>query len=124
MRNIVLAVTLIISINVYGQTKLVERGDFSTNLKEKFYVLKSDKNIREGEYKAYALMQNYLTVEGAYKNNLKDSVWKYYSAGKNLVLEGTFKADRKVGIWNAYIRQQVQVSYDYTNRKLLFLNLH
>jgi len=64
--------------------------------REIFFVLKSDKTIRHGEYNKFDFRNN-LLVKGYYKQGAKDSIWECYSFKKELSLK-----------------------YDYTNNKLLF----
>lgn len=105
---------------VSAQTKQIVTEDRDHNRIEKYYVLEKNHDIKEGEYKVYGFFQGYLRVDGFYKNNLKDSLWRMYAYGNKLLLEGKYKADKKTGTWTAYDSQnQIQVQYDYTNKSLL-----
>ncbi len=67
-------------------------------MNETFYVLKSDSEIKHGDYKKYSRFNsNKLLVYGYYKQGVKDSVWSYFDFNGEL----TFK-------------------YDYTKNELLF----
>jgi TonB family protein len=105
-----------------AQTELVEIKDPKAKIREQYYVLTSDKKIREGEYKKFDYYSAQLNQTGFYKNNQKDSIWRYYLSGdkQNVSLEGNYQNDKRVGIWNSYITSEVQVSYDYSAGKLLF----
>jgi TonB family C-terminal domain len=66
--------------------------------KETFYVLKSDKKIRHGEYKKYNFLGN-LSVSGYYKLGVRDSIWECF--------------DRK---------GEPVSKYNFTKNELLFIN--
>jgi len=63
---------------------------------EIFYVLKSDKKVRHGEYKMFDF-KGKLLVNGYYKYGAKDSIWEYYNSKERLISK-----------------------YDYTNDELIF----
>lgn len=116
-------IAIIISGNVFAQTTRVTNEDKSLGIKEKYYVLKSDKNIKEGAYAAYTIFGDQLVCEGFYKNNLKDSIWNYYNFQHKLAGFGKYSNGEKVGVWNAFdSKGGLQVQYDYTNKKLLVYN--
>ena len=119
-------IVLILGLICFGfsadaQTKSVVVESKDTNLKEKYYVLKSDNTIKQGEYAAYSLFWGGLLFEGFYDHNKKDSLWKYYGFGQKLGESGYYKDDNKTGVWTAYDYDgQLQVKYDFTNQKLIF----
>ena len=116
-------IAIIISGHLFAQTKKVTNEDKSLGIKEKYYVLKSDKSIKEGAYAAYAIFGEQLVCEGFYKNNLKDSIWYYYNFQGRLAEAGKYENGEKAGVWNAYdSKGKLQVQYDYTSRKLLIYN--
>jgi len=113
-------IAITISINLLAQTKSVTNEDQPSGLKEKYHVLKSNKNIKEGPYAAYSIYGDQLVCEGLYKNNLKDSVWNYYNFQHKLAEFGSYSNGEKVGIWNAFdSKGGLQIQFDYTNKKLL-----
>lgn len=63
---------------------------------ETFFVLKSDKTIKHGEYNKFSY-KNTLLIKGFYKQGLKDSIWECYN------FDG-----------------QISLKYDYSKNKLLF----
>ena len=67
-----------------------------TENNEKFYVLKSDKTTKHGEYKKFSF-NNKLLVRGLYKKGLKDSIWDCYN------LDG-----------------ELNLKYDYTKSEVVF----
>jgi len=117
-------IAIIISGHLFAQTQKVTNEDKSLGIKEKYYVLKSDKNIKEGAYAAYAIFGDQLVCEGSYKNNLKDSIWNYYNYQHKLVEFGKYEKGEKAGIWNVFdSKGGLEVQYDYTNKNLLVYNL-
>lgn len=120
MKHCLFVYFFLLPLILSAQTKMVTRETPKENLVEKYSVLSSDKNIKEGEYKSYRSYLNRITSEGFYKNNQRDSSWKFYALSGEVQLQGSYKNDKRVGIWNAYVRGQVQVQYDYTNKTLLF----
>jgi TonB family protein len=120
MKINLLALALLTTINVYGQTKKISHFDFKIAKKEVYYVLKSDKSFREGEYKAFRsdASASALLVEGYYHNNKKDSTWKYYSGGQ-LVAQGNYTNGEKTGTWAGYTRGFERLKYDFDKQELL-----
>jgi len=73
---------------------------------EVYYVLKSDKNIRSGQYLKYFESMNMsdksIEVYGNYDNNKKTGAWIFCDAenmANPLLSIGEFKNDKKVGKW-------------------------
>jgi len=118
-----LCLILLLSFKLFAQkTKQVVSDNLSRNTREIYSVLKADNETLEGPYKTYTLSKNDLLQEGFYHRDQKDSLWRYYT-NKGVLLEGSYKTNEKIGIWSAYDAQhQLQVKYDYTNKKLLFFN--
>jgi TonB family protein len=90
---------ILISGNLFSQTVKITNDVREKGIKEKFYVLKSDNNIKEGPYASYSRYRGQLLCEGFYKNNIRDGIWIGYN----------------------YDGQQ-QVKYDYIHKKLLAFN--
>lgn len=57
-----------------------------TETGETYYVLKSDKTIKHGEYKKFAYNHS-LLVKGFYKQGLKDSIWECYNFNGEVTLK-------------------------------------
>ena len=93
MKLILSLFAIVITGSLFAQTKQITKFDHVLSLKERYDVLISDTNIRQGEY---ALLSSKLIRKGYYKNNRRDSIWTSYN----------------------YAREP-QVVYDYTNMKLI-----
>ena len=123
MKLILSLIAITISANLFAQTKEITNWDSYLGIKEKYHVLESDKNIKEGAYTAYTISDDKLICKGYYKNNLKDSIWNYYSRLNKLAEFGKYLNGEKVGVWNAYdSNDDLEVQFDYTNKKLLTYN--
>ncbi|OOQ61306.1 energy transducer TonB [Mucilaginibacter pedocola] len=93
--------------------------DNARRLKEKYYVLNSNNEIRQGEYKAFGKYSSLLQSDGFYKNNLKDSVWHEYSYAGKVLLEGNYKAGARTGEWCAFDNDgRLLIKYDYDKQEL------
>ncbi|MBD1393577.1 energy transducer TonB [Mucilaginibacter glaciei] len=120
MKRLLLYLVLLTPAILSAQTKLVTDRDEDNNIVEKYEVLKAAPTIKDGGYKKYTYRNNELVCEGFYKNDQRDSTWKYYALPNQLSLEGQFHADQRTGVWTAYSRGMEQVKYDYTTKQLLF----
>lgn len=67
-------------IQIYSQDiELLAKQTKNPNSTEKYYVLKSDENVRQGLYEKL-LSGNSLTIKGYYSRNKKDSIWVFYTS--------------------------------------------
>lgn len=111
---------------LFGQvTKKVTVESKNKSYKEVYYVLKSKKSIRQGNYQKMGY-KNDLLINGFYKNGLKDSIWtEYLHGGINKKSEGKYAADKKVGVWNYYdSKGDVEQKYDYTKNELVYFKFN
>lgn len=119
MKPKLLTLFLLVSLGVKAQTKQVTHSDYFIGLKEVYNVLTADKTVREGEYKLFGTSgKATLLVEGYYRNNLKDSTWKYYSQGQ-LVANGQYKNGEKTGVWIGYTRGFERLKYDFDKQQFV-----
>ncbi|MBB6108545.1 TonB family C-terminal domain-containing protein [Mucilaginibacter lappiensis] len=110
----------LLSLHASAQTKQITNNDYALGIKERFYVLKSNKDFREGQYLAYNQTGNTIFCQGYYKNNQKDSLWTYYSFDAKVAAKGYYKENKKVGVWDAYnFKEELQVRYDYSTKQLI-----
>jgi len=82
--------------------------------KEIYYVLKSDKKVRQGPYCKLGCNDS-AEVEGFYKNGLKDSIWTGWPAS------GVYSLGKKKGVWAYYnFVGQLEQKYDHSTNELLY----
>jgi TonB family protein len=125
MKLPLLLILIVFSGSLFGQTTRKTHEDVTTSTREEYDVLKSDKSIKQGQYTAYTLYSGRKLVEGFYKNNLKDSLWKQYSFSGDIIEKGFYKEDKKVGDWYIYDQKnELQIQYNYTARTLEFYKLN
>lgn len=89
-------IAFVITGSPFAQTKQVTTTDDALNLKEKYSVLKSDPNVKQGPYVLYSLRGGKLLCKSFYKNDQKDSIWTSYDYQRN-----------------------VEIVYDYGNKRLI-----
>lgn len=83
MKQFIFVLLAIFPIVLWGQ-EIKQITDRET--RETYYVLKSDKTIRHGEYKKFGF-NNTVAVKGFYKSGIKDSIWECYNAEGQVVLK-------------------------------------
>lgn len=82
MRASLTFILLATSVYLFGQeTKKKTVSNDYPSYKETFYVLKSDQEIKHGEYKK---RYGRLSVKGQFENNKKTGVWEYYDRNGQL----------------------------------------
>lgn len=59
---------------------------------ETFYVLKSDKTIKQGKYVQY--FREHKLIDGHYTNSQKDSIWSYYNEEGKLITQYDYSQDK------------------------------
>lgn len=96
--RIITLLFFVINFGVSGQsTKKITIEDNSSHYsKEIYYVLRSNKKIKHGEYRSYGWTRK-LSEKGAYSNGEKSGIWEFYQATGEL-----------------------EQRYDYNERKLLY----
>jgi TonB family protein len=120
MKAFIYLIALLSSAELFAQTKRVTVEDPDRGISEQYFVLKSDKQTKEGKYEAHSLFRDRLVCDGYYKNNLRDSAWKYYSYDGKIAEYGNYKNGKKVGMWYATnYAGDLQVQYDFTENKLV-----
>lgn len=145
MKKVITIVLLLIcSTFSFGQEikRVIQKN--SEKEYEVFHVLKSDENIKQGDYSLY---YNQVLIEnGNYNNNLKDGEWKNFKDGKldqstqykNGVREGViiiyyksgspkvsgnFSNNKRTGIWIKYNKNGSEIEkFDFTNDKVILAN--
>jgi TonB family protein len=125
MTKTILFLLTILPTVLFGQeTKKVTEENKNDWFKEVYYVLKSDKSIRHGNYQKSGYKEAVL-INGFYKNGLKDSIWTEYQwSGKNKKSIGTYSEDKKVGTWEFYdYKGELEQKYDYTKNEIIYFKL-
>ncbi|PJJ54437.1 energy transducer TonB [Hymenobacter chitinivorans] len=102
------------------ETRKVTKADGQW-LREVFYVLKSDKNVRHGRYEVHRNSSSQPVAVGYYRQGRKDSTWTEYAPETGRVLvKGAFHDDQPVGVWTFYTRTgMLSQQYDYTTHQVL-----
>jgi len=94
MRILLTFIILATSFNLFGQDtkKKTVKNDYPP-CKETFYVLKSDQEIKQGEYKK---TYGGLSVNGQFENNKKTGVWEYYDRSGQLEQKIDFSTNKVI----------------------------
>ncbi|ABG58681.1 conserved hypothetical protein [Cytophaga hutchinsonii ATCC 33406] len=70
-------------------------------LKENFYVLKKNNQVRDSSYTSY-FQNKQKKIAGTYKKGLAEGLWSFYYENGNLKMEGVMVAGEKDGVWKYY----------------------
>ena len=121
MIKYLLIIITFLPVAVFSQeTKMVTKESNKPWSREVFYVLKSDKKTKHGNYQNFAY-KNAVRINGYYKDGLKDSTWTEYHWQGKIKSMGTYKYDKQIGIWEYYDRNgELVQKYNYTENKLIF----
>jgi TonB family protein len=98
-----LLILLFIGIKSISQEtkKVVKRPEDKTrNLVIKYYVLKSNHDIKHGPYTYYS--NGKLFISGFYKNGKKDSVWHRYNTEGEILAKKEYTDGKRTGTWEFY----------------------
>lgn len=114
-QHFILIVFLALTLNSFSQeTKFILKRNNDYN--EEYYVLKNDKNIKQGSYVKYKMgvLSGIIILEaGEYINGQKNGQWEYFydassaHAKNNLKEKGSFVNGKKNGIWTTYYRDTI-----------------
>ena len=80
MKKQVLILLIFVPTMLFAQ----KTNKVTSSYEETYYVLKSDKEIRHGEYKKFDSWGN-LLVNGYYKFGVKDSIWECFNRNGELI---------------------------------------
>ena len=85
MKNTAFLIIILFYItNCFGQDTVERKNRLSNSIVERFYVLKSNPEIKQGLYAAY-LNRRILIAAGHYKNNKKIGTWYFFDSQGKLV---------------------------------------
>lgn len=125
MTKTFLFLLVILPFVLFGQKTIKVTEVYKNHgFKEVYYVLKSDKSVRHGNYKQLGY-KNAVLIDGYYKNGVKDSIWKEYRwGGKIKKSVGNYSSDTKVGIWEFYdSKEELEQKYDFTKNELIYFKI-
>lgn len=92
MKRTILFLLFFLPVILKGQeTRKVNNGEKN----EQFYVLKSDKRTRHGEYQKFSL-KNKLLVKGNYRFGVRDSIWNFYQFNGQIISKYDFTKNEPV----------------------------
>ena len=124
MKQILTILFSLTVISVSGQEikkvkNRIEKYRWGEYIWEEYYVLKSDKKIKQGNYKKYS--SGNLELDGFYNLGMKDSIWtEYFSRGK-IKNQGNYKNDKRIGVWEFYDSKSKLISkYNYDTKELMY----
>jgi TonB family protein len=107
---------LCFQINAQNLKRVTQRLSLAST--EVFYIDKKTK-IREGAYDLVS-SSGYILVSGYYSSGNKDSIWMYYSLGRQLLSKQDYKNGNKIGVWEFYNDKGLSWTYDFDSLKSNF----
>lgn len=100
-------------------TKKVTKDSLS--YREKYEVLKTNPNIKQGKYTLSVRSSGKILTTGFYRNNLKDGVWHEYNLKDYVIVEGQYTNGRKTGEWKYYGKLwKLMNTFDFDSNRLTF----
>jgi hypothetical protein len=122
MKQILTTLVTLTTLTVLAQdTKKITEKHKNPWYTEEYYVLKSDKKVRHGNYKKLGY-KDCLVINGYYKNNKKDSTWTEYLWRTDIIeSQGNYKDGDRVGVWEFYNREAELIQkYNFDTKELLY----
>ncbi|HVV02701.1 MAG TPA: TonB family protein [Puia sp.] len=117
--NLTLFLLLIAATAFSQQRKEVTdmSGDKYRRIKEVYFVLRSDKSVRDGPYRQFR--NDKLIVSGYYKNGQKDSVWEAYSNTQAITSRKWYDKGKMTGKWEFFNSNgEPTYTYDFSTGKV------
>ena len=119
MHRIPYVILLCLPIMSFAQ-ETVKKTSHSDGNKEVYYVLKSDKKIKEGPYQRINSF-NKVSLEGSYKNDFRDGAWIEYWPSSAIKSRGNYLLGERIGVWEFYDpKGALEQKYDFTKKELVF----
>lgn len=132
-RKITTILLIILTIFCFGQKvkQITLKFPKSKQVSQSYFVLKSDKKNKNGEYVSYfklskkdlLLVENgiidlkdYIKEKGNYLNNKKEGEWIENTLSSKSK-KGKFVNGKKTGIWNTFYNSEKIASFDYDSNK-------
>lgn len=121
MKKLLIIPCLMVFVSLcFGQATTKVTKD-SLDYREKYEVLKSNPQIKQGEYRLSAISTGKLLTTGFYKNNLKDGKWHEYNDNGYAIVEGAYKEGKKVGDWSYFGKLWVVLNkYNFDTHRLIY----
>ena len=95
MNQLFIFCALVLSLSCTAQVKTVKKKRLhGPGCYESYFVLKSDKSIKEGLY--MKMVDNRLAIAGYYKNNIKIGTWIYYDSDGSVYLKYNYDESRVI----------------------------
>lgn len=95
--------------------KVIQKSNNSPIIKE-YFVLKSDKSIKNGNYVKYSerlVIEKYFQEFGSFDHNKKSGVWFYFNSihpQNPLSIAGVYEDDQKTGQWVYFYPPEIKNS--------------
>jgi TonB family protein len=113
MRLLIYLYSITVIISSCSTLKKVQTNTANKLVQEKYYVKKSNKDIKEGKYLQFFI--NTKISEGAYSNNSKSGEWHYYDLNGKLNFSGSYESNQKHGKWTYYYNNKLSSEIFYNN---------
>ena len=106
---------LLFSANSFAQDSIRKKNQLTETVSERFFVLKTDKEPKNGLYQAIYRHKTALAT-GFYSNNKRAGTWHFYDTHGTLV--ENFNYDRNVLLYERPddIASETQIRYDFDNK--------
>ncbi len=103
--------------------ELIAKQVKNPNTTEKYFVLKSDENIRQGLYEKRS-DDNSIAIRGYYSKNKKDSIWVFYASNGIDTTSTSYYADDKPNrLWTIFEDQcRIRYKFDYSKYDVVEYN--
>lgn len=107
---------------VKTKTKTKTETNKALNSKLTYQVLKSDKDIKHGDYKMTNTFYKQVIVSGSYNHGRKDGLWEEWVVNSSkLKSKGVYNNGKKIGVWEySDILGKPLHTYNYKTNTLLF----
>jgi protein TonB len=112
--------TVVLYAQCFAQatTKIIKD---SLPYREKYSVLKSNPQVKQGDYQLILAASTKILTTGAYKNNKKDGLWHDYDFNDHVASEGRYQDGQKVGEWKYYgDLWKLTNKYNFTTNQLAY----
>lgn len=117
-------ISTLVTLSGFSQElKKISKKDRKSSVVEEYYVIKKDRDVKQGEYKK--MYEDGRVIEtGFYKKNLKDSLWIFYAKnGVDTLNSGFYNNGRQVGPWKIFNSNgEFNYVYNYTTKRICRYN--